>query len=136
MRNIFINVEPRYSAGSPAAIYDEKLALRIAADERNGYQHALEGLCGDAEKAKAEKLGLGLIVFIMKEKSNAWEVHDLITNDRFVWPFKARCPKCKKNGIACKRGVIDEHTWIVSHHGGPCPGIGTNVAVKQERYEP
>jgi hypothetical protein len=67
---------------------DSETADRVAAQEKQAYQDALTGICGAAEKEKAEKLGLGGIVEACKEerrdRTDGWAVHDLIT-DEWSW---------------------------------------------------
>jgi hypothetical protein len=108
MRAVYINVEPRYTPGSPGAIHDEKLARRIAGQERDHYEHALTGLYGDEMRATAEARGLDLIVFLMIERPRGWAVEDFITGKKTWWPHKAKCRHCGKSKPA-RRGVIEPH---------------------------
>lgn len=72
------NVEPRYTAGSPAQVpYD--VALRVAAQERSAHAEALEA--GGEEAARARRLGLGGIVELRTELRDGWAVRDLVTGD-------------------------------------------------------
>lgn len=109
MGAIFINLEPRYTPGSPGAVSDEALARRVARDERESYEHALDGWHGPAEKKRAEELGLGLIVFLMQETAKGWRVEDYITGELWFWPLRSACAACGLKQIECKRGHLAEH---------------------------
>ena len=61
------NVRPRYSPGSPAAV-DEATARRSAREERDSYETALSGAWGDAERQRAELLGLDGIAYELWEE--------------------------------------------------------------------
>jgi len=106
----FINLEPRYTCGSPAAVYDEELARRVAKEEREAYEYALTGAVGPTDCEKARIRGLTLIVFEMRETAKGWKVKDWITGDLWFWPFKATCLKCNAKHVRCERGTLTEHT--------------------------
>lgn len=82
MRFNSYNVRPRYSPGSPAAV-DEATALRVVREERDAYEHALAGAWGEAERQRAELLGLDGIVYSLHEDGRGrhfrWVQGDLIT---------------------------------------------------------
>ena len=82
MRFNSYNVRPRYTPGSPASV-NEAIALRVAAEERENYEVALSGMWGDAERARAEALGLAGIVYTLHEEGRGkrfrWVQIDLIT---------------------------------------------------------
>jgi len=103
----YVNVAPRYTCGSPAAV-DIDIAERLAKDERESYEFIIEGREGQERAAKAKAEGLKLIVFEMVEHSKQWLVFDWLTNELHVWPFHEKCPKCKKR-FSCTRGWINEH---------------------------
>lgn len=109
MANVFINLEPRYTPGSPGAVHDEELAQRVARDEQEAYKHALEGVYGSEEKQKAKDRGLELIVFSMHETAKGWRVEDYITGDKHFWPFKGMCRVCGARSVDAKRGKLVEH---------------------------
>lgn len=104
-----INLEPRYTPGSPGAVSDEALARQVARDERECYEHALEGVYGEADKKKAEEQGLALIVFLMWETSKGWRVEDYITGEKHFWPFTATCPECDTKRVDVRRGKLQPH---------------------------
>lgn len=85
MRSIYFTVAPRYTCGSPAMVRQE-IAERVALEEKRAYEHVLEGLEGEARKAKAERLGLRGIAECKWEKGagkkHGWEVEDLCTGER------------------------------------------------------
>ena len=87
----FFDVRPRYTPGSPGLV-DEATAQRVAKEERESYEHALTGIVGDAEKARAEKLGLRGIVQWKQEKGSGkkqgWDVVDLVTGEN-LWQLCA-----------------------------------------------
>ena len=65
----------------------EALAQRLASEERGAYERAISGRYGDAERARAEEMGLGNIVERRLERRRHWEVHDMITGEGFTRPF-------------------------------------------------
>ena len=106
-RNITFNVAPRYTPGSPAAVPYET-ALKVAREERFSYEAAKEGTIGDDLKLKADTVGLDMIVFEMDETAKGWNVHDMITDKQWFWPFEGRCPSCKRRE-RLKRGILQAH---------------------------
>jgi hypothetical protein len=78
------NVAPRYTCGSPASV-DKATATLVASEERRAYEAALTGVYGDADKTKAERLGLRGIVEYREEKgsgkNHGWHVEDLCTGE-------------------------------------------------------
>lgn len=78
------NLKPRYTGGSPAAVWDEKLALHVAAGEKTAWEHALAGAYGENDRKLADAFGLGGIVEETVEKGGKWHVRDVLTNRRFV----------------------------------------------------
>ncbi len=79
------NVAPRFTPGSPALVREE-IALRVAAQERDSFPRAKEGIYGETDKAKAERLGLrGIVEYRVERgsgKKHGWEVIDLCTGER------------------------------------------------------
>jgi hypothetical protein len=79
-------VRPRYSCGSQAMVPDA-IALQVAADERRDYEHARSGSYGEAQKKRAEVLGLRGVAYAMTEQGSGknfrWLVGDLVTGERF-----------------------------------------------------
>jgi hypothetical protein len=106
-RNLTFNVAPRFTAGSPAPV-DMTTALRVASQEKDAYEHAKEGIYGEGDQKKANDQGLHLIVFEMHETAKGWNVHDVLTDKQWFWPFEAKCPGCKTK-LRCKRGFIEAH---------------------------
>ena len=81
------NVRPRYAAGSPAQV-DEPTARQVARDERAFHGYVLDGMYGPARAADAAREGaLRGIVELRIERPGGWEIHDLLTGERFVRPF-------------------------------------------------
>ena len=85
--NLTHNVRPRYTPGSPACVQGG-LASRVAREEREAIRGALEGAWGEVAKAHAEKVGLANIVTCKLERRGGWDVHDLLTDERYRRPFK------------------------------------------------
>src|SRR3990167_5146816 len=101
-KNMLYDVHPRYTAGSPAMV-DDKIAINVARQEREEYQRTLEGVYGEELRVKAEVEGRSRIVILMDEKRTGWESTDLITGERWFWPFKVKCPTCGAKDIDCER---------------------------------
>lgn len=110
VRAHYIQLEPRYTPGSPAGVTDERLARHVADGEKEAYQHCLEGAYGERDAARAKERGLSLIVFEMVERASGWVVHDWITDEWWWWPMTATCPTCKATKVDCRRGHLTEHT--------------------------
>lgn len=106
----FFDVRPRYTCGSPAAV-PERIARQVAKEEREAYQHSLDGVHGRDRAQQAEREGLAGIAIYMKETRTGWVVFDLITERWSEWPFTATCPVCKEKKVRCSRGVIGPHAW-------------------------
>ena len=85
--NVYFNVVPRYSPGSPA-IVPEDIAHYVAVEESGAYERALSGGYGAAGKARAQRFGLRGISERRTEYAECWVIEDLITRERFVRPFK------------------------------------------------
>jgi hypothetical protein len=81
-RNMHFNVRPRYTPGSPAAV-DEYTALRVVEQERRAYEHSLTGAYGEEDLKVANTQGLKGIVEACFERSNGWDVKDLLTGEEF-----------------------------------------------------
>lgn len=78
MAKLYHNVAPRYSAGSPAQV-DQRTAERVAVQEREGYQRALEGFYGEEAQREAEALGLAGIVWTSHEVGSKLNKRDVLT---------------------------------------------------------
>jgi hypothetical protein len=74
------NVAPRYTAGSPAMV-DATTASRVAAQEQDAIAGYLDGSCGEANRAMAEQLGLGGIVWRSLERRQTLVSQDFITGE-------------------------------------------------------
>lgn len=132
----FFDVQPRYSAGSPAAV-SERIALAVAHDEKEGYEAALTGVYGVSEQTKAKEHGLAGIVQEMKETAKGWKVRDIITGELWLWPFKGNCTTCFATQVPCKRGYLTEHHYKRRRTADriiPCDKR-TFVGKKLEEYE-
>jgi hypothetical protein len=76
------NVRPRYTPGSPALVpYD--IARRVATEERLAREHDLSGVHGEDLLARAERLGLGRIVYFTLEQRGGVTVTDLLTSEQY-----------------------------------------------------
>ena len=104
----YVNVAPRYTAGSPANVHID-LAEKIAREELESFDFVMKGYEGEERREKAAMQGVALIVFEMVEQSKQWLVLDWITNEMHVWPFHATCPQCDAKKVHCTRGWINEH---------------------------
>jgi len=93
----YYTVAPRYSPGSPALVRPT-IALQVAVDEVGCIETALEGFWGEAQKARAERLGLRGIVECKRErgsgKKHGWDVVDLCTGERFFRLTPEALRKC------------------------------------------
>lgn len=83
-KTVRCRVRPRYTPGSPGMV-SEQIALQVAREEKEGYQASLDGLYGDAQKQRAQALGLRRIAYVMVESGSGkkfrWLVQDLITGE-------------------------------------------------------
>lgn len=144
------NVRPRYSPGSPALVHG-RIAVGVARDEIRGIEVALEGFWGEAQKARAERLGLRGIAELKREqgsgKKHGWDILDLCTGERL---FRLTDEALRKTGWrswhdlapweqalaeAAAASVEDPkrgHYKIVPD--GALPGYGRGY--KAELYEP
>lgn len=128
-------VRPRYSAGS-GALVSEAIAIRVARQEREGYDAACSGIYGAAARERAERVGLGTIVLMLVERPKAWHVYDLLTGAWQVWPFAAKCPTCGER-VSCRDGRAQEHSARGSVR--PCTGAGRYLGATlplAERWQP
>ncbi len=87
LRNMFAQVAPRYTPGSPAMVHLD-IAARVAAQEHDAYKYRMAGYCGPEEQLRAERLGLMGIAEILTETRKGWDVEDLITHERYLRPFR------------------------------------------------
>lgn len=86
---IYYNVNPRYSAGSPAMV-DKDTALKLVDDECMAHQATLEGIYGPERVAEAKEAGLHGIVEEVTERADCWLVTDLITARQTVRMFPSQ----------------------------------------------
>lgn len=75
-------VRPRYTPGSPGPISEEQ-AWRLVSEEKTAYTASMEGFYGPVLQEEARRLGLKGIVEEQRERLNGWDVHDLITDQKF-----------------------------------------------------
>ena len=101
-RNVYFNVVPRYTHGSPAMV-PEDIAHDVAIEESAAYERALSGEDGAEDKARAERLGLHGIAEQRTEYAECWVIEDLITLERFVRPFR----KDYRDGLAQRNAEWD-----------------------------
>lgn len=83
---MYYNVKPKYTPGSPGQV-DQAMAFRVVDEERRCYAESLDGRYGERLQQIAKDHGLGGIVERVSELAIGWEVHDLITDERFIRPF-------------------------------------------------
>lgn len=81
MSNGYYNINPRYSAGSPASLNNPVIAETVCAEEKEFHQAALEGLWGAAWQARAQTEGLSGIVEFCWSHGNRRYCRDLITHE-------------------------------------------------------
>lgn len=87
-RNVRYSVAPRYTPGSPAMV-SEQIARQVAAEEKEAYPYYLQGTCGEAQKKRAELLGLDNIAYAYSESGKLFLVWDLITDAHTKRPNNA-----------------------------------------------
>lgn len=115
-RLLSYHVTPRYTPGSPALVRRE-IAEAVAVQEKHGYEHALTGIMGDAEKQKAEHFGLRGIAEERYEQRDRWIIRDLVTGEHFEHLFPA---KLEKLGFSRFSGLLDhERTLVVAQFPEP-----------------
>lgn len=68
-------VNPRYTAGSPAMV-DETTADKVLMEEQRGYSHALTGIFGSEEQERAQRCGMEGVVWSWTEHYRSVNVHD------------------------------------------------------------
>jgi hypothetical protein len=78
---------------------DGPTAAHVAKDEREFYDYALSGVWGEADKLKAEKLGLkGIAEHVLREERrgrvDGFVVRDLITDETYWRPGACAEPNC------------------------------------------
>jgi hypothetical protein len=107
MKSLHWYLAPRYCAGSPSAVWNEALARRIVRDEKESYEHTLEGVYGPQQQERAQQLGLSGIVEERTEYKNGWKVLDLITGRRF-YREKKLASKVRPGDIITAYEPLDE----------------------------
>jgi hypothetical protein len=93
--NPYYNIRPRYTPGSPAMVYDNPTASRVAKSEKAFYEEALTGIMGAELKERAEREGLkGIVERVLRERRenrvNGFVVYDLITCEEYWRPQRMR----------------------------------------------
>jgi hypothetical protein len=79
-RDYHFNVNPRYTAGSPAKVNYET-AKRVACSELLAHARGILGVSGEEEQTKARRGGLRGIVECYRENGRGWSVLDMLTGD-------------------------------------------------------
>jgi hypothetical protein len=74
------SVYPRYSCGSPAQV-DEATAMRVAHEERRGYETAADGTYGTERQQLALSMGLHGIVLCWTERRGLFDYRDALTGE-------------------------------------------------------
>ena len=126
----YYNVRPRYTAGSPAMV-DEATARRVAEQEKDAYEAALEGVYGEEDQRKAKALGLrGITERVREAMGRFWEVTDLITDETYMRPIlNGRQPR-QRPSFAFTAVAVPDCGFIVgmAYKGQPgyvpCPQYG------------
>lgn len=116
-RRVRWNVNPRYSAGSPAMV-DERTAQRVADEEVRAYGHAREGVYGAEEQRRARNMGVGRwrgadgversIAEEVEEHRGHWMVRDLVTGEVYQRPFDVNGVRGKPNQTCQKCSAAHE----------------------------
>jgi len=83
----YYDVKPRYTSGSPAMV-EERIAQRVAQQEKQAYQAYLEGAYGPEGTETATKMGLDWIAWATVESSSNLSLTDLITGMMMLKPIK------------------------------------------------
>jgi hypothetical protein len=82
MSKPYFNLAPRYTAGSPAAVWDRALAERIAREEQRSYERYLEGVYGTENQEMAQKAGVAGIVEERVTFAHHFIATDMITGEK------------------------------------------------------
>jgi len=84
-RNAYCHVRPRYSGGSPAQV-DLSTMVHVAVNEEESYAQTMTGLYGEAERAKAVRLGLKGVCYVRWEKGPKIYRYDVLTGETRLEP--------------------------------------------------
>lgn len=79
------NVNPRYTAGSPAMVSSD-IALRVAKQEGTSIRAAVDGLYGETQQDRACRLGLRGISEMARAQRKGWKILDLCTGEVYFRP--------------------------------------------------
>ena len=116
-RRFTCSVRPRYSAGSGAMVNDF-IALKVAEEEKDDYEHCLDGSYGEAHKKRAALLGLRGIAVAMAEsgsgKNFRWLIYDLITKECYRRPDDLGIERL---GFAPYRSLTDRQRLEINKTG-------------------
>lgn len=126
---------PRYTPGSPAAFFrDFTEAKHIADEERASFLRYKEGVFGEENRLKAERLGLRGIVELHKVLGDRIEVEDEITGERSVittHPIK---------GVLCPTRDCDSTAFrhLEEYRGHECRRCGASFIAdcNKPKYHP
>lgn len=125
MKNICYSVRPRYTPGSPGSV-SEEMALRVASQEKESYEVALEGIYGEDDLHKAKTFGLKGIVEEMIEYKGGWKVTDLITGER-CWRGNIKPSKIQRGDRLIEhRATVENCLGKHSQFGSPAYGFYTD----------
>lgn len=90
------NVRPRYTGGSPGAFFNSpQTTFRVAQQEVEAREHALEGIFGDEQKQRAERLGVEAIAYALYEERGGWKVMDMLTGETYLRPAEHKLRRQK-----------------------------------------
>lgn len=128
LRNIYCNVRPRYTPGSPAMV-DMRTASKVAHEEKQFYEYALSGVWGEKEKARAEAEGLkGIAEQVLYEhrqnRQNGFMVRDLITGEEHWRPqrlsdgseVEPNCEEESDHQLAGPELTLDDNNAVITAH--------------------
>lgn len=90
---------------------DVDVAERVAMQEEEAHEHALEGVYGARKRREAKVLGLRGVAEVVTERRDGWHVRDLCTGEKYVRPFLGR--QKKRNRFAFADLPIDGGGFVV-----------------------
>jgi len=125
-RKANFHVHPRYTCGSGAMV-DMMTCMHVAAQEKESYQHILEGAEGEERQALAQEVGLEGICYARWEKGRRVFRYDLLTGRTFQEPKRLEYEELER------WKVLESHVRILARFGSRVPGeVGMNDKDKRE----